>query len=722
MAQATLINDKGVKVAVEAGSAQAQQYFGQGFRLMTSTTPTAPVATPTVPTGAVAIPGAKYNTRELQQANFDNIQPIGDTLYGIPKPLKAPGVSNNPDPVIDASTLADTSLNDQYQDALTGNYNLALKKAEEAKMKASTDDYSTTIRGLADTVRSNLQMTFTPEQQKQNVTDLLSKQEEIRGFNLATDKKVSDVDFNNDLLTSQGTMSKAQIEREASFKSRALSDQEANLISMVNLSRTERAELINGTKTIADYEDKIQTHINDEKQAVLDQAKELDAQAQTRLSTAIEAYRGIDPDTLTAEQTAQFSRIVSEAGLDPALVFAGIRVVNKQTALDNSLKSTQLIGSAQTGYYRYDQATGKKELVIPPVADTPSFSEKVAAWQGGYTFDEDGNIVADVSQASADDVANAIATVESGGRFNASGASGESGAFQFMPATWNIISQQYAEANGINQSLPMTAENEDKVARWKISQLLAAGNTPEQVALIWNGSLGGSEKAVKKAGTNSKGVAYDTGAYAQKVMGVLQNNLKSSVLGGGEKLTPAQMQSAITSIVGQFDNEAVVKNYNVTAEGYQFAKSITDKENPTSSDDQGLLYAFAKAMDPNSVVREGEYATVQKYAQSWAQTFGFNAKRIFSNSPFLSKEARQNMVSTIEAKYAVSEQSYNNIKSEYDRRIEDVQRGYVTGSITDYSKAWNSGSEAVSDYPVGTIVNVSGQNYKALGNGQFEAI
>jgi hypothetical protein len=44
-----------------------------------------PTPTPTPPTGSVPIPGAQYNTRESQQASFSNIQPIGNTLYGVPK-------------------------------------------------------------------------------------------------------------------------------------------------------------------------------------------------------------------------------------------------------------------------------------------------------------------------------------------------------------------------------------------------------------------------------------------------------------------------------------------------------------------------------------------------------------------------------------------------------------------------------------------------------------
>lgn len=150
----------------------------------------------------------------------------------------------------------------------------------------------------------------------------------------------------------------------------------------------------------------------------------------------------------------------------------------------------------------------------------------------------------------------------------------------------------------------------------------------------------------------------------------------------------------VLTVAGQFDNEAVVKNYNVIKEGKQFVDNISnDTQNP--ADQQGLIYAFAKAMDPNSVVREGEYATVQKYAQSWASTFGFNAERIFSNSPFLSKEAIINMKKTIDAKASASEQNYKNVYDEYARRINKVG-GVTDGAdyITDYSKGYGGNTDA----------------------------
>jgi len=158
---------------------------------------------------------------------------------------------------------------------------------------------------------------------------------------------------------------------------------------------------------------------------------------------------------------------------------------------------------------------------------------------------------------------------------------------------------------------------------------------------------------------------------------------------GVQDLTAGQIQATINQILGQFDNEPVVKNYNVISEGYQFARSLGDKEVPSSADDIGLIYAFAKIMDPNSVVREGEYATVQKYAQSWAQAFGFKVQRIFSNQPFLSQSAKENMVNTIKTKYNASRQNYDNVHREYQRRIDDAKSGKVTGSITNYAAAYD---------------------------------
>ena len=152
---------------------------------------------------------------------------------------------------------------------------------------------------------------------------------------------------------------------------------------------------------------------------------------------------------------------------------------------------------------------------------------------------------------------------------------------------------------------------------------------------------------------------------------------------GGKGLTPAQINSTVNSIAGAFDNEPIVKNYNKTQEGYQTIQSIgVDTKSPT--DDIAFVYAFAKIMDPESVVREGEYNTIQKYAQSWASAFGFKAKRIFSNENFLSKDAKQKMLNTLTPKISTVTSQYNNLHREYQRQMDDARAG-APRQLTDYA-------------------------------------
>ena len=84
---------------------------------------------------------------------------------------------------------------------------------------------------------------------------------------------------------------------------------------------------------------------------------------------------------------------------------------------------------------------------------------------------------------------------------------------------------------------------------------------------------------------------------------------------------PPRVQTRVDAKARGFDALPIVKTTQKMAEAVAFADSLNaNTTNP--ADDQALIYAFAKAMDPDSVVREGEYATVQKYAQSWAECSG----------------------------------------------------------------------------------------------------
>jgi hypothetical protein len=137
-----------------------------------------------------------------------------------------------------------------------------------------------------------------------------------------------------------------------------------------------------------------------------------------------------------------------------------------------------------------------------------------------------------------------------------------------------------------------------------------------------------------------------------------------------------------------FDSLPVVKKVQTMAEAVSFVQGMNPKtQNP--ADDQALIYAFAKVMDPESVVREGEYATVQKYAQQWAATLGFNAARIFSNTPFLTETARSNMKSTIKARYQATKAQYDNVRRSYGGQVNTIT-GQSDGEtyLTDYGGAF----------------------------------
>jgi hypothetical protein len=164
--------------------------------------------------------------------------------------------------------------------------------------------------------------------------------------------------------------------------------------------------------------------------------------------------------------------------------------------------------------------------------------------------------------------------------------------------------------------------------------------------------------------------------------------LRAEQLRGTPGILPPNQQRRVDSKSRAFDSLPVTKTVQKMAEAVSFAQSLNpNTTNP--ADDQALIYAFAKAMDPDSVVREGEYATVQKYAQSWAQTFGFNAARMFSNTTFLTAQARQNMKATILSKFEAGRKQYDVVRKSYADQINKIT-GTDDGDsyLTDYGGAF----------------------------------
>jgi hypothetical protein len=172
-------------------------------------------------------------------------------------------------------------------------------------------------------------------------------------------------------------------------------------------------------------------------------------------------------------------------------------------------------------------------------------------------------------------------------------------------------------------------------------------------------------------------------------------NRKAKAAGAGVAgLTAAQINQTVNQIAGNFDNEQIVKDYNQAASALRGIETIgPNTKSPT--DDMAFIYAFAKVMDPNSVVREGEYKTVQDYGQALVQKAGLNLKRITDNSNFLTSDAKQKMLATLQTKVGAMKKGYDQVASEYQRQIDDAYSGKPR-QITNYSATVGSTDDELS--------------------------
>ena len=134
-----------------------------------------------------------------------------------------------------------------------------------------------------------------------------------------------------------------------------------------------------------------------------------------------------------------------------------------------------------------------------------------------------------------------------------------------------------------------------------------------------------------------------------------------------------------------FGSTDIVKKYNATVDGINLINGIdVNTQNP--SDHQTIVYAFAKSLDPESVVREGEYETIKKYAQSSLNKYGKEITNALNGTGFLSQEAIQNIKSTMNNNYSSRKPLYDNLRSEKARVIDSVAGQPISSELLiDYS-------------------------------------
>lgn len=221
----------------------------------------------------------------------------------------------------------------------------------------------------------------------------------------------------------------------------------------------------------------------------------------------------------------------------------------------------------------------------------------------------------------------------------------------------------------------------------KAVELTAKNRTEDQFIARQKEGLALAKDANDFSRVNKIMAAKTDAELSAALAGMVQKSTAGEIPSGEMQLysgLSSPTATAVRSQVSAFKTEPIVTNFNVIQEGRNFANSLpTTTQNP--ADDQALIYSLAKALDPNSVVREGEYATAQRYSQSFINSFGKGVEQALAGTGFLSETARKNIKATIESRYQTSLNSYNNLAGQYTNSINSLTgRGDGSKFLKDY--------------------------------------
>ena len=158
----------------------------------------------------------------------------------------------------------------------------------------------------------------------------------------------------------------------------------------------------------------------------------------------------------------------------------------------------------------------------------------------------------------------------------------------------------------------------------------------------------------------------------------------------------------------KFASQPIVKKYNEIISAANFINAADpNTQNPASH--QAIIYNFAKMLDPDSVVREGEYATVKKYSQSLLNKYGGEIKQAATGKGFLSPGAIESIQAETQNRVNAYAPQYNNIKTQYKNRINSL-----TGQ--------DVGDMVLSDYEAGYTGQGGGSTIIAPDGQEIEII
>lgn len=174
---------------------------------------------------------------------------------------------------------------------------------------------------------------------------------------------------------------------------------------------------------------------------------------------------------------------------------------------------------------------------------------------------------------------------------------------------------------------------------------------------------------------------------------------KESTDGGIYDILDFRTANAVISQADKFTSSDVVKQFNNIQDARNNIAGIdVNTQNP--ADHQAIIYYFAKALDPESVVREGEYETIKKYAQNFFSRYKGEAENAINGSGFLSQNAITNIKDTIQQRYDSKVVQYRNKQKETARVIDTIAGKPVADMVLVDYEGGTSGNQGAEDKQV----------------------
>ena len=165
-------------------------------------------------------------------------------------------------------------------------------------------------------------------------------------------------------------------------------------------------------------------------------------------------------------------------------------------------------------------------------------------------------------------------------------------------------------------------------------------------------------------------------------------------------LTPAQ-NSTVQSIATRLDNHKTVQDFTVQVGRYQSMKNIMDR-GFGGGGDLAVIYEFMRALDPQSVVRESEFASAAKSGNIFAGALARFNGYLKETGGSLPDALKREFLGIVEQKMGVARNQAGQVFKAFGERIDTVtgEPGSYKRYLTDYANLFETqGDTAQKTYP-----------------------